>query len=392
MPTFRRVVSDESETFTAVEREAMALCLREALRGTPSPNPHVGAVVVRDGKIVSSGWHRRAGDQHAEVAALQAAHGDARGAVVFVSLEPCNHHGRTAPCTHALIAAGVSRVVFAVADPNPHVTGRGAEALRAAGISVRQGFTPELQPEAERVIAPWRTFITQGRPHLTLKVAMTLDGRIATRTGQSRWITGPDAREDAHRLRAASDVVLVGLGTVRADDPMLNARDVGAERQPVRVVLDSGLGISLEARVVASAREVGTWVITTHAAPEARERALTERGVTVLRVGASGGKVSLPEALAALAARGVVTVMCEGGGTLHGALLAGAQVDRLVCYVAPMILGGNDAHPAFGAAGGAATLAEAFKLHDVRTRRVGADLRIEAEVLRGVHGDHPDGR
>lgn len=369
----------------------MALCLREARRGSPSPNPPVGAVLVRDGAVVSSGWHAHVGDAHAEVVALRAAGANTRGATVFVTLEPCNHHGRTPPCTAALIAAGVSRVVFAVDDPNPHVTGRGAEALRAAGITVEQGFGGELQSDAERLIAPWKTFITEGRPHVTLKVAMTLDARIATRTGESQWITGPEARADAHALRASSDAVMVGIGTVNADDPELTARHVQTDRQPVRVVLDSGLSISTGAKLVRTAREVPTWVIATERAESERQKALEALGVTVIRVGAESGRVSLGEALKALAARGIVTLMCEGGGALHGALLASPWVDRMVCYVAPMILGGNAAVAAFGGPG-SATLADARRLRDVRTRQVGADLRIEAEVVRDVYRDHSDAR
>ncbi len=380
-----------SPAFDDLAREAMRAAVDAARRGDPSPNPHVGAVVVRDGAVVATGWHRRVGDDHAEVMALAAAGDRARGATVYVTLEPCNHHGRTPPCTEALARAGVSRVVFAVGDPNPHVAGGGRAALRAGGVEVTEGFDPESQAAAERLIAPWRTYILHGRAHVTLKAAMTLDARIATRTGESRWITGEAARRDGHALRAASDAVLVGSRTVLADDPTLTARLVPTPRQPVRVVVDSKLTIPLSAQVVQTAREVATWVLTVEAADLARAEALRACGVLVLPVGGGDGRVDLAGALRALASRGIVAVLCEGGGGLHGALLDAGLADRVVCYIAPTLFGGNEATPAFGGRG-VGTLATAHRLVGMRTECVGQDLRIEAELTDDVHRDHPGGR
>lgn len=374
---------------TEVERAAMRRAVALARLGWPSPNPPVGAVVLRGDTVVGEGYHRFAGAPHAEVEALRAAGDAARGATVFVTLEPCNHHGRTPPCTGALRAAGVARVVYACADPNPHVAGFGREALRSAGIAVDAGFSREAQAEAEALLAPWRTFITLGRAHVTLKVGMSLDGRIATRTGASQWITSPAARADAHRLRAEADAVLAGSGTVRADDPALTVRDAPLRdgRAPVRVALDSTLALPPEASLVRTARDTPTWVLCREGADPARRARLRDEGVTVLEVpvGSDGVHVDLEACMQALAGRGVVGVLCEGGGALHGALRDASLADRVVCYVAPVILGGTRALSAFGGLG-AAVLSDATRLGPWRVDTVGPDLRIVAEVVRNVYG------
>ncbi|MEZ4408346.1 MAG: bifunctional diaminohydroxyphosphoribosylaminopyrimidine deaminase/5-amino-6-(5-phosphoribosylamino)uracil reductase RibD [Polyangiales bacterium] len=377
----------------ALSRAAMRAALDAARLGAPSPNPHVGAAVVRDGAVVSVGHHQAAGHDHAEVAALRALGDDARGATVFVTLEPCNHHGRTPPCTEALIRAGVSRVVFAVADPNPHVTGHGRRALEAAGVTVVHGFDGELQREAERLLAPWSVFITRGRAHVTLKAAMSLDGRIATRTGESRWITGPAARADVHALRARCDAVVVGAGTARADDPMLTVRHVETARQPTRVVLATGLDLPHTLTMVRTAREVPTWVVYGEGLGDpAQRRRLEDAGVLLLPVATEGSgdtrRLSLRATFAALAARGVVSALVEGGGEVHGGIVDAGLVDRAVLYVAPMILGGGGAAAVGGV--GVERLTDALRLRDLRAERVGDDLRIEGEC--DVHGDHPVGR
>ncbi len=369
----------DEPAFTDPDLRAMRRAVECARRGSPSPNPHVGAVVLLDGEVVAEGWHERAGDERAEVAALRAAGERARGATVFVTLEPCNHHGRTPPCTEALIRAGVARVVFAVPDPNPHVAGGGRAALTAAGVAVRQGFDADAQREALRAVAPWRTYITQGRAHLTLKAAMTLDGRIATRAGESRWITGPDARRDVHALRAVSDAVIVGSRTVLADDPELTARHVAAPRQPVRVVIDSALATPPSSKLARTAREVPSWVLTLREHPRDRAEALAAQGVEVVALDGREGRVDLAAALAWLGSRGVVAALCEGGGALHGAFLDRGLGDRAVCYVAPVIFGGAEAPAAF-AGRGVAAIADARRLRDVRVERVGDDLRIEGEL------------
>jgi diaminohydroxyphosphoribosylaminopyrimidine deaminase/5-amino-6-(5-phosphoribosylamino)uracil reductase len=366
-------VSDAiSRAFVPFELEAMARAAAESRRGTPSPNPPVGAAVVRDGAVVGVGHHRRVGDDHAEVMALREAGEQARGATVFVTLEPCNHHGRTAPCTEALLRAGVARVVFAVADPNPHVRGHGRDALRAAGVVVEVGFDPEAQRAVEHGIAPWMRFITSGRAHVTLKAA-------TTRGGESQWITSPEARRDGHLLRARCDAVMVGSGTARADDPMLTVREVHIERAPVRVVVARGADLALDAKLVTTAREVPTWLLCATAAEAGRRGALAAAGVRVLAVAAGDdGAVDLGAGLRALAAEGIVSVLCEGGGGLHGALRDAGLVDRVVFYVAPTLLGGGALHAVGGR--GAGRLADATRLHDWSVRPVGPDLRIEAEV------------
>jgi diaminohydroxyphosphoribosylaminopyrimidine deaminase/5-amino-6-(5-phosphoribosylamino)uracil reductase len=359
-----------------IDLRATARAVTCARGGHPSPNPHVGAVVVRDGEIVGEGWHERAGGDHAEVIALRAAGERARGATVYVTLEPCNHHGRTPPCTEAIARAGVSRVVYAVRDPNPDVPGRGAEALERMGVSVTEGFDAPAQREAARLLAPWGCFVTKRRAHVTLKVGMTLDGRIATRTGESRWITSPESRRDVHLLRAACDAVLVGSRTVLADDPELTARHADVRRQPARVVIDSELRTPLASKLARTARESPVWVFTREGHERGRVAALQELGVEVFAVGAA--RVDLAGVLAALAGRGVVAALCEGGGGLHGALLDAGLGDRVVCYVAPMLFGGAAAL-AFGGEGVAA-IADARRLRDVTVTHVGDDLRIEGEL------------
>jgi diaminohydroxyphosphoribosylaminopyrimidine deaminase/5-amino-6-(5-phosphoribosylamino)uracil reductase len=359
-----------------IHTRASAHAVACARHGHPSPNPHVGAVVVRDGVVVGEGWHERAGGDHAEVIALRAAGDLARGATVYVTLEPCNHHGRTPPCTEALVRAGVGRVVYAVRDPNPDVAGGGGEALVRAGIPVDVGFDPASQREAARLLAPWGCFVTKRRAHVTLKVGMTLDGRIATRTGESRWITSPASRQDVHRLRAASDAVLVGSRTVLADDPELTARHAEVARQPARVVVDSELRTPVASKLAQTAREVPVWVFTREGHERGRVAALQELGVEVFAQGVT--RVDLAGMLTTLAARGVVAALCEGGGGLHGALLDAGLGDRAVCYVAPLLFGGA-APMAFGGEG-VATLAEAHRLRDVTVTHLGDDLRIEGEL------------
>jgi diaminohydroxyphosphoribosylaminopyrimidine deaminase/5-amino-6-(5-phosphoribosylamino)uracil reductase len=355
-----------------------------AQRSRPSPNPRVGSVVVRDGEVVGEGWHHAVGADHAEVAALKSAGARARGATVYVTLEPCNHHGHTPPCTDALIAAGVARVVIGVRDPNPHVPGGGLEKLRAAGIEV----STDVESEAcGRVIRAWRHFVVRARPFVVLKTGMTLDARIATRTGESQWITGPDARRDAHRLRAHADAVLVGLGTVLSDDPMLTPREVPLPGPaPLRVVLDSDLRIPVTSALVRTASNTPTLVVHAQDAPADRASALQALGVETLAVARTGAHLSLEEALAALGRRGIVELLVEGGGTIHGAFLDAHAADAVVCYIAPVLVGGREAVPAFGGAG-VARLTDAHRLTGLQLEHVGADLKVSAEIAH-VHRDH----
>jgi diaminohydroxyphosphoribosylaminopyrimidine deaminase/5-amino-6-(5-phosphoribosylamino)uracil reductase len=323
-------------TFSADDERWMDVALEQGLEGTPSPNPHVGAVVVRDGEIVGKGYHERAGEDHAELVAMRQAGPRSRGATLYVTLEPCNHTGRTPPCTESIVSAGIARVVVGCHDPNPNVTGGGAERLRQAGVVVDIGCR---EPEAARLIAPWKKFVTQGIPYVALKLALSLDGRIASRTGASKWVTGPEARARVHLLRAQQDAVAVGIGTVLADDPRLTVRDAPGH-SPLRVIFDTKLRLPTTARLVQSARDVPTWVICTTDAPSSAEAQLVERGVEVLRAPPSAeGRIDPIAGLRLLATRGVVRVMVEGGAELAGSILAGGVVDELHAFIAPILLG-----------------------------------------------------
>jgi diaminohydroxyphosphoribosylaminopyrimidine deaminase / 5-amino-6-(5-phosphoribosylamino)uracil reductase len=349
-------------------RRAVALSARGL--GTTSPNPVVGCVVLdREGRAVGEGWHQRAGGPHAEVHALAEAGDDARGGTALVTLEPCDHTGRTGPCTRALLDAGIRRVVYAVADPNPTASG-GARTLAAAGVQVCGGL---LEAEAAEVNAPWLTAVRRGRPHVTWKYAATLDGRVAAADGTSRWITSAEARADVHRLRAEADAVLAGSGTARADDPHLAVRGVPGARQPLRVVLDT------EAAVVRPGARVLDDAAPTLIAVAADAPAdVLPPDADVLRVPrAEGGGPGLDvhALLRELHARDVCGVLLEGGPTLAGAFVAAGVVDRVVGYLAPVLLGAGPA--ALGAAG-ITTLTDALRLTVTGTARLGPDLRVTA--------------
>jgi diaminohydroxyphosphoribosylaminopyrimidine deaminase / 5-amino-6-(5-phosphoribosylamino)uracil reductase len=329
--------SEASDLTDARAAELMAQAIEVGHQGDPSPNPHVGALVVRDGQVISSGYHASAGERHAEIVALEQAGERARGATLFVTLEPCNHHGKTPPCTDAIIKAGIARVIAGCADPNPNVPSGGVAKLRAAGIEVVTGV---LSNPCKALIRPWRKYITQGTAYLTLKLATSLDGRIATKTGASKWITSPDSRARGHRLRAAHDAVLIGVSTIVADDPQLTVREGPPARNPVRVIVDSTLRIPLSSTVVTTAIEVPTCVVTTPNSSVKAEEALVERGVNVVRVAANTqGRCDMKAALRALAQREVVSVLCEGGAELAGSLLADQLAEELHFFIAPVLLG-----------------------------------------------------
>lgn len=350
---------------------AEALRLAElGLYGT-SPNPRVGCVLVADGQQVGSGWHRRAGEPHAEVLALREARDNARNATAYVTLEPCSHHGRTPPCADALIAAGVARVVVAAQDPNPLVAGTGIARLRAAGIDVDCGL---MEADAIELNKGFFTRMTRGTPWLRSKIAISLDGRTALANGASKWITGAPARRDVQHWRARSCAVLTGIGTVLADDARLNVRDIATERQPLRVVLDSRLRMPLTARML----QEGKVLIYAALFDPEKIAALEKTGATVTVLANEHGRVDLPAMLRDLARRGCNEVLLEAGSTLNGALLRAGVVDQLLLYVAPQLLG--------NAARGMAQLGELtaldqridLKWQDVR--QVGNDLRITVKV------------
>jgi diaminohydroxyphosphoribosylaminopyrimidine deaminase/5-amino-6-(5-phosphoribosylamino)uracil reductase len=354
----------------------LALDLARCGRGRTSPNPMVGAVVVKEGRIVGQGYHERAGGPHAEVVALREAGEAARGATLYVSLEPCCHTGRTGPCTEAILEAGVARVVAAMKDPNPLVAGRGLERLRQAGLEVTVGV---LEREAARLNEVFCKYITTRRPFVVLKVAMTLDGKIATRTGASRWITGPAAREYVHALRDTYDAVLVGRGTVLADDPALTVRLPQGGRDPVRVVLDSRARLPETARVLQTGSPAPTIVAVTGDAPAERIGRLEEAGARVMVLPGEGGRVSLPALLEELGRREITSVLVEGGATVHAAALAAGVVDKVVWFVAPKIFGGREAPGPVGGPG-VADPAAALALEDVEVTRYGPDICIEGYV------------
>ncbi|WP_369205297.1 bifunctional diaminohydroxyphosphoribosylaminopyrimidine deaminase/5-amino-6-(5-phosphoribosylamino)uracil reductase RibD [Streptomyces sp. PU-14G] len=357
-------------------RRALALAARGL--GSTSPNPVVGCVVLdRAGRVVGEGWHQRAGGPHAEVHALAEAGDDARGGTAVVTLEPCDHTGRTGPCSQALVDAGVSRVVYAVSDPSPGAAG-GARTLAAAGVDVEGGL---LADEAAAGNVAWLTSVLHGRPHVTWKYAATLDGRTAAADNSSRWITSAEARADVHRLRAESDAVLVGSGTARADDPHLAVRGVPGAVQPLRVVVDTeAAAVGPGARVLDTAAP--TLVAVAQGADAAAlEAALrgAEGEAALLRSprAPEGPGLDLAALLAALHARGVCSVLLEGGATLAGAFVAAGLVDRVVGYLAPVLLGAGP--PALGEAG-ISTIAQALRLTVSDTVRLGPDLRITAAV------------
>lgn len=314
----------------------MDLALVHARSGRPSPNPHVGAVIVKDGELVATGHHERAGTDHAETAAVRAAGPRAAGATLYVTLEPCNHHGRTPPCTDAIIAAKVARVVVGCRDPNPHVDGNGLEALRASGIEVRLGVR---EPHCRAQIMPWAKHVTAGLPYVSLKLALSLDGRIAARSGASRWVTGPDARAKVHLLRSRSDAVAIGIGTAVADDPRLTVRDVPGE-SPLRVVFDTNLRLEPGSRLARTAAEIPTLVLCGPDAPVDAEEKLSGVGVECIRLPLSAqGRLDVVSALRILAQRGIVTMLVEGGAELAGSFLAGRLADELHAFIAPILLG-----------------------------------------------------
>lgn len=322
------------------DEELMIRAIEEAKGGYPTPNPHVGCVLAQLGpdsyEVVATGHHEEAGHAHAETMALEQAGERARGASAYVTLEPCNHEGRTPPCVDALIQAGVARVVVGCRDPNPNVSGGGVEALRAGGLEVVQGV---CEQEAASLIEPWVRFITEGRSHLSLKLALSLDGRIATKTGESKWITSAESRAFTHQLRSRHDAVMVGINTVLADDPRLTVRATEG-RNPIRIVIDSKLRLPLDTKVVESAHEVATCVVTTDQADPEKQVAVSERGLSVIVVSKSGdGRCDMRSVLRELAKREVVSILCEGGAELAGSLLQGQLVDRLHAFMAPLLLG-----------------------------------------------------
>lgn len=350
----------------------MRLALEQASLGLgrTSPNPPVGAVVVRAGEVVGVGHHAQAGGPHAEAAALAAAGELARGADLYITLEPCDHQGRVAPCAPAIVAAGVRRVFLGTIDPNPKVSGRGVSRLRGAGIEVELGV---LEADCQRLIEPWAHFIRTGTPYVVAKVASTLDGRIATSSGASQWITGEAARAKGHALRNVCDAILVGIGTARTDDPLLTCRIPGG-RDPIRVVLDSGLGLSPEAKMLQQGGR--TWVACVEPPPADRAERLLRAGAEILPcVPAPGGGVDVDDLLRRLGERGVVSLLVEGGARVHGSFLAAGRIDRLHLFFGPKVFG---AGPSWIEGWAADSVASAKGFEIVSTSLLEGDLWVEA--------------
>lgn len=352
-----------------------ALELAAGGTGWVSPNPLVGCVVVKDGEVVGRGYHQRFGGPHAEAHALHEAGNRATGAVLYVTLEPCCHTGKTPPCVDAILQARVGRVVVAMRDPNPRVDGGGLACLEAAGVKVAVGV---CEAEARRLNEAFVKYITTRRPFVTSKSAITLDGKIATRSGASQWITGEAARAAGHQLRHGNDAILVGIGTVAQDDPQLTTRLPGQRgANPLRIVVDSTLRLLPAAQVADVAVERRTLIVTTEQAEAAKVKALQARGVEVIRLPACGdGRVNLDALCTVVGKRGIASVLVEGGATLTAALLRQRLIDKMVFFVAPKIIGG-DGVSVFGPCG-VDTMKQALTLRNLTSRQVGDDLMLEA--------------
>lgn len=352
--------------FSVADHTHMARALQLAAQGlyTTTPNPRVGCVIVKDGHVIGEGWHQRAGTPHAEIHALKAAGDAARGATVYVTLEPCSHHGRTPPCAEALVQAGVTRVVAAMSDPNPLVAGGGISMLTLAGIQAEVGL---MENEARALNPGFISRMTRQCPWVRLKTASTLDGKTALANGQSQWITGEAARADVQKLRARACAILTGSGTILADNPRMNVRDVDIGRQPLRVIVDSALRTPVDAAILPA-------LIACHHAEPAARAALEQTGAEVIELPGMEGRVDLAALLTRLSQRGINELHVEAGATLNGALLAAGLVDEWVAYMAPMAAG-DDARGLFSQPA-LTTLADAMRFRVSDVRQIGDDLRL----------------
>ena len=363
-----------------------ALSLAGRGKGKTNPNPMVGAVIVNQGRVVGEAYHRQAGKPHAEILALHRAGPRARGGVLYVTLEPCCHlHKRTPPCVPLLMQSGLTKVCVAMADPNPQVSGQGIHMLKRARLQVSVGV---LEEEAQQLNAVYRHWITTGRPFVIVKGAMTVDGKIATRTGQSKWITGDQARQDVHRVRSQVDVVMVGIGTVLADNPELSARGskggngARAGRQPVRVVLDSRLRIPLKAKILQWVHEQPTIVCTTVQASPKKVQMLREQDVQVWVLPQKNGRVSLKASMTQLGTKGMSSVLLEGGSTLNASALHEGLVNQVRLYIAPLLMGGQNAKSLIGGVS-PKTLEQAWRLVNPELKKIGQDWLLTANIDSG---------
>jgi diaminohydroxyphosphoribosylaminopyrimidine deaminase/5-amino-6-(5-phosphoribosylamino)uracil reductase len=355
---------------------SMALRLAAQARGRTSPNPMVGAVVVKNGRVIARGWHRKAGEPHAEAIALRKAGPAAKGATLYVTLEPCSHTvKRTPPCSPLVIQSGVKRLVVAMIDPNPRVSGGGIGAIEKTGIEVVTGI---LRAEAEKLNEAFIKHVTTGIPYVTLKIAQTLDGKIATATGESQWITGEKARQEGHKLRDGNDAIIVGINTVLKDNPSLTTRIPGG-RDPIRVVIDSGLRIPMNAKILTQKSSAGTIVATTAGAPKSKIKKLQDAGAEVLIVKAAQGRVDLKDLVKKLGKRDIMSVLMEGGAEINASALKAGIVDKVVMFIAPMLMTGADSLCSIGGIS-PLKLGHAIRLSGVTSRLVGRDLMVEGYI------------
>jgi len=366
-----KVEAGSNVTSLDVQFMQTALVLARRGLGKVWPNPAVGCVLVRNGKIVGRGWTQPGGRPHSETEALRRASTESRGATAYISLEPCDHYGKTGPCTEAIIAAGIRRVVIAVEDPDPRVAGKGIKRLRSAGVAVTVGVCREAAAELN---AGFFLSILSGRPLITLKAATSLDGRIATRTGKSRWITGTESRATAHRLRAEHDAILIGSGTALADDPVLSCRLPRMEdNSPVRVIADGRLRLTPGMKLIETAVQIPTWVVTIQESGLHRRRALEERGVAIIEVESDSSGRPVPSAIAAaLANRGITRLLIEGGGEITASFLMAGLVDRLAWFRAPRVIGSDGV--AVSGAIGVESLGDAPRFSWSGVTQIGVDV------------------
>jgi len=349
-----------------------ALRLAEKGWGRTSPNPMVGAVLVKNGNVVGQGYHAKAGEAHAEIVALQQAKEEARGAVLYLNLEPCTHYGKTPPCAPQVIQSNVKRVVIGMEDPNPLVNGKGVEILRRAGLEVNVGV---LEKECQRLNEAFSKFILKKKPFVILKVAATLDGKMATRNGDSQWISGEASRYLVHQWRDRVDGVLVGIRTVLKDDPMLTAR-IRKGRDPYRIVLDSRLMIPEEAKVIGTSPSK-TIIASTEKAPKDKIEKLEQKGVQILLLDSKEGKINLKSCLSKLGEIGMMSLMVEGGNQVNGSFLDEGLIDKLFLFLSPKIMGDPQALGIFGGKG-ISSVQEAIALKEIKKRKIGEDILIES--------------
>jgi len=363
----------------SADRKFMEIALDLATKGHTSPNPRVGCVIVKNGKIVGKGYHKRAGMKHAEIEALLDAGKDANGSTMYVTLEPCNHYGRTPPCTKAILKAGVKKVIAAMEDPNPLVSGKGLEELRKGGVVTECGL---LEEEVVRLNKGYNKYMKTGLPFVTLKMAMSLDGKVATKTGDSKWISGKKSRKLVHEMRSNSDAVMVGVGTVLSDNPRLTSR-IRDGKDPLRIVIDTLLKSPVDSNIF---NDSNCLVVTSSLADDAKRKMFEKNGIDVLVIGASGGGIHLMDVMRVLGKRGIQSILIEGGPNIAGSAIDEGIVDELVLFIAPKLIGGESAPgPIHGL--GSALVSDAVPINILGVERVGEDIMISASLTNTKNGN-----